>query len=120
MEISGYAAPSLVLRRQRRHESRRARRAHPVVRLLVCLVAIGLAAVLYMTQVAAVTETSARIQALKDEQRQLTRREAELRAQLGAARNPAIIDARARTMGLKPAPAGVAVVVAVSVTRGQP
>lgn len=79
----------------------------PLVALELAVV-VGLLALLYLSQVAAVTATHQTL--LREQQRQsdLRRQDAELRAQLGSVESPAYIEQRARELGLVPAnPASV-------------
>src|SRR5215469_10364999 len=83
---------------------------------------IGLLAVLYLNEVAAVAVANSRLQALHADQTRLQRQDAQLHAKLGAVTSPAYIDQHARALGLAPAPAGSAIVIAVRVAEngGQP
>ena len=69
---------------------------------LECAVVIGLLALLYLSQVGAVTSANASLQSAQARQTSLRRQNAQAHAQLAAARNPAYIDQRARAMGLAP------------------
>ena len=83
---------------------------------------IGLLAVLYLNEVAAVAVANSRLQALHADQTRLQRQDAQLHAKLGAVTSPAYIDQQARALGLAPAPAGATIVVAVHLAAngGQP
>jgi cell division protein FtsB len=83
---------------------------------------IGLLAVLYLNEVAAVAVANSRLQALHADQTRLQRQDAQLHAKLGTVTSPAYIDQQARALGLAPAPAGAAIVVAVHLAAngGQP
>jgi cell division protein FtsB len=83
---------------------------------------IGLLAVLDLNEVAAVAVANSRLQALHNEQTRLQRQDAQLHAKLGTVTSPAFIDQHARALGLAPAPAGAAIVIAVRLAEngGQP
>ena len=100
----------------RPHHARRGPRAafrrfaqqrQPLIALELAIV-VGLLALLYLSQMAAVT--SAHDTLLQEQARQtdLRRQDAELHAQLGQAQSPAYIERRARALGMVPAnPASV-------------
>ena len=81
---------------------------------------IGLLAVLYLNEVAAVGSANARLQTLNAEQTRLERQEAQLHQQLGTVTSPAYIDQRARAMGLEPGPLGQAMALTVLSATGGP
>lgn len=76
-------------------------------------VVVGLMALLYLSQVAALTSTHQALLAQQARQEQLRRQDAEAHAQLGQVESPAYIDQRARALGLQPAAPGSAVWVTV-------
>ena len=76
--------------------------------ILECAVVIGLLALFYLSQVAAVTATHQTLLQEQARQSDLRRQDADLRAQLGALQSPAYIEQRARALGMVPAnPASV-------------
>lgn len=79
---------------------------------------IGLLAVLYLNEVAAVGSANDRLRTLNAEQTRLERQDAQLHQQLGAVTSPAYVDQRARAMGLVPASPGQAVALAVRAATG--
>jgi cell division protein FtsB len=79
---------------------------------------IGLLAVLYLNEVAAVAAANARLQTLDAEQTRLERQDAQLHEQLGSVTSPAYIDQHARAMGLTPAAPGEAVALTVRAATG--
>ena len=87
----------------------------PVARVLFGVALIGLVAFLYLSEVSGVTTANDRLRALQAEQVRIARQDALLRQQLGEATSPAYIDARARELGLAPAPAGTTQILAVQV-----
>ena len=74
---------------------------------------IGLLAVLYLNEVAAVAGANARLRTLNAEQARLERQDADLHQQLGTVTSPAYIDQHARALGLVPESPGQAVALAV-------
>lgn len=81
---------------------------------------IGLLAVLYLNEVAAVGSANARLQTLSAEQTRLERQDAQLHQQLGTVTSPAYIDQHARAMGLEPGPLGQAMALTVLSATGGP
>lgn len=79
---------------------------------------IGLLAVLYLNEVAAVGSANTRLQALNAEQTRLERQDAQLHQQLGAVTSPAYVDQHARALGLVPQAPGQAVALAVRAATG--
>ncbi len=104
--------------RQRWPERLRAGLRRPLVRALIGVAAIGVLAMLYLNQVASVAVANSELQQLRVNQIRLQREDEQEHARLGTVTNPAYIDARARQMGLKPAPTGTP--PAVVVAGGQP
>jgi cell division protein FtsB len=75
---------------------------------LEAAVVIGLLALLYLSQVAAVTATHQTLLQEQARQSDLRRQDAELHAQLGQVQSPAYIEQRAQALGMVPAnPASV-------------
>lgn len=72
---------------------------------------IGLLALLYLSQVAAVNTANSRLQTLQTQQTDLRRTDTLAHEQLAQAQSVAAIDRRARALGLRPATPGVIVVV---------
>ncbi|HEX6797196.1 MAG TPA: hypothetical protein VF116_05735 [Ktedonobacterales bacterium] len=81
---------------------------------------IGLLAVLYLNEVAAVGSANARLQTLNAEQTRLERQDAQLHQQLGIVTSPAYIDQHARAMGLEPGPLSQALALAALSETGGP
>lgn len=79
---------------------------------------IGLLAVLYLNEVAAVGSANTQLQALNAEQTRLERQDAELHQRLGTVTSPAYIDQHARALGLVPAAPGQAVALVVRAATG--
>ena len=75
---------------------------------------IGLIALLYLHQVAALAAANDRLATLRAEQAHLERQDADQRARLGAVTSPAYVDERARALGLVPAPLGSALIVSIN------
>ena len=75
---------------------------------------IGLIALLYLHQVAALASANDRLAALQAEQARLERQDADQRARLGAVTSPAYVDEHARALGLVPAPLGSALIVSIN------
>ncbi|MEO7003571.1 MAG: hypothetical protein ABI068_17230 [Ktedonobacterales bacterium] len=69
---------------------------------LECAILIGLLALLYLSQIGAVTSANASLQRAQMQQTTLGRQNAQAHAQLAATRNPAWIDRQARALGLAP------------------
>lgn len=83
------------------------RQRQPVIALELAIV-VGLLALLYLSQVAAVTATHQTLLREQARQADLRRQDAEAHAQLGQAQSPAYVEQRARAMGMVPAnPASV-------------
>ena len=72
---------------------------------------VGLLALLYLSQVAAVNTTNSHLQTLQAQQADLRRTGALAHEQLAQAQSVAAIDQRARALGLHPATPGVIIVV---------
>jgi hypothetical protein len=83
---------------------------------LEAAVVVGLLALLYLSQVAAVNTANSRLQSLQAQQTDLRRTDTQAHAQLAQAQSVATIDRRARAMGLRPAAPGV--IVGVTPTSG--
>ncbi len=76
--------------------------------LLEFAAVVGLLALLYLSQVAALTSTRQTLLQEQTRQTTLRRQDAELHAQLGQFQNPAYVEQRARALGMVPAdPAAV-------------
>lgn len=91
------------------------------VRMFAGISIAGLLALLYLSQVAAVNTANGQLSTLSDQRTRLEREDARLRQQLGTVTSPAYIDARARAMGLAPAPASVNIIaVDLRHAGGQP
>ena len=83
------------------------RQRQPLIALELAVV-VGLLALLYLSQVAAVTATHGTLLNEQARQTDLRRQDADLHAQLGQAQNPTYIEQRARALGMVPAnPASV-------------
>jgi hypothetical protein len=85
----------------------------PVTLTLLCLVFVGLLALVYLSQVAAVASANQRLQALQAEGVILRRQDDEAHARLGAAQNPEYVRKRAAALGLVPFPPGAIQVIVV-------
>jgi len=72
---------------------------------------VGLLALLYLSQVAAVNTSNSRLQTLQAQQTDLRRTDALAHEQLAQAQSVAAIDRRARALGLRPAAPGALIVV---------
>ena len=79
---------------------------------------IGLLAVLYLNEVAAVGSANTQLQALNAQQTGLQRQDAQLHQQLGTVTSPAYVDQHARALGLVPESAGQAVALVVRAAIG--
>jgi hypothetical protein len=88
-------------------------RLGPVTITLLCLALVGLLALVYLGQVAAVAAENQRLQALQAQQDMLRREDEAAHARLGAAQNPEYIRRRAGELGLVPAPPESAQVIVV-------
>ncbi len=77
-------------------------------------VVVGLLALLYLSQVAAVNTANTRLQALQTQQTSLRRTDEQAHEQLAQAQNVATIDQRARALGLRPASPGAIIVIQTS------
>lgn len=112
----GAVAPDVALigRRQRVLRALRSRLALALFGAAM----VGLLAVLYLNEVAAVGSANARLQALNAEQTRLERQDAQLHQQLGLVTSPAYIDQHARALGLVPGAPGQAVALAVRAAIG--
>jgi hypothetical protein len=88
-------------------------RLGPVTITLLCLALVGLLALAYLGQVAAVASENQRLQALQAQQDLLRREDEAAHARLGAAQNPEYIRRRAGELGLVPAPPGSVQVIVV-------
>jgi hypothetical protein len=97
-----------------RQTRRGATRSRTVPLLFSCLLALGLMSLLYLWQVAAATSASSDLQRLQGQQTELQRQDAALHAELGEARSPAYIEAKARAMGLAPADSDQIVIMMVA------
>lgn len=83
------------------------RQRQPVMALELAIV-VGLLALLYLSQVAALTATHQTLLREQARQSDLRRQAAELHAELGQAQSPVYVEQRARAMGMVPAnPASV-------------
>ena len=78
------------------------RQSQPVI-ILECAVVIALLALLYLSQVAAVTAAHQTLLQEQTRQSDLRRQDADLRAQLGTLQNPTYIEQRAHGLGMVPA-----------------
>ncbi len=98
------AMPSI--RRPERADSlaQRIARQRPLVVLIECLLLAALATLLYLSQVAGADTANSQVQTLQAQSQLLQRQDAALHAQLGQARSPAYIAARARALGYGPPP----------------
>ena len=87
-------------------------RAQPVpARAIEGAALVGLLALLYLSQVAAVDTTNSQLQTLQTRQTSLRRADEQAHAQLAQAQSVATIDRRARALGLQPAAPGAIIVV---------
>ena len=92
----------------------RAALRRPLALAIFGVVMIGLIALLYLHQVAALASANDHLAALQAERARLERQDADQRARLGAVTNPAYVDERARALGLVPAPLGSALIVSIN------
>jgi hypothetical protein len=84
---------------------------------LSALLLIGALALVYLGQVGAVADASARWQTLQTEQTRLLRADQEAQARLATAQTVAYIVARARALGMAPVPpSAITIVVAPAAT----
>ncbi len=96
------------LRRSARAAQARFARQRQQVIALEFAVVVGLMALLYLGQVAAVTATHQTLLQQQAIQSDLRRQDADLHAQLGHLKSPAYVEQRARALGMVPAnPASV-------------
>jgi len=72
---------------------------------------VGLLALLYLSQVAAVNTANSRLQTLQAQQTDLRRTDTLAHEQLAQAQSVAAIDRRARALGLRPTAPGAIIVV---------
>ncbi len=114
---TGAIAPDVAQSLSRRQRVLRAVRSRLALSLFGAAM-IGLLAVLYLNEVAAVASANDRLRTLNAEQTRLERQDAQLHQQLGVVTSPAYIDQRARAMGLVPASPGQAVALAVRAAVG--
>lgn len=107
MHASLARRPGWLRRGVRAASARFTRQRLPLIALELAVV-VGLLALLYLSQIAAVTATHQTLLSEQQRQSDLRRQDAELHAQLGAVESPAYIEQRARALGLVPAnPASV-------------
>ena len=94
------------------------------MRAIAGMAAMGLLALLYLNQVAAVATANSQLGALRAEQSHLQNEDARLKVQLGTVTSPAWIDRQARALGLTPAAPGTVRYLTASAARssagGQP
>ena len=86
----------------------------PLALAIFGVVMIGLIALLYLHQVAALAAANDRLAALRAERTRLERQDADQRARLGVVTSPAYVDERARALGLVPAPLGSALIISIN------
>ena len=83
------------------------RQRQPLIALELAVV-VGLLALLYLSQMAAVTSAHDALLQEQAQQTDLRRKDAELHAQIGQVQGPAYVERRARALGMVPAnPASV-------------
>lgn len=104
-----YPVAALAPSRRKLSLAQRIVRQRPGLVLVECLGVLALAALLYLSQVAATAEAGSQVQSLQAAQQQLLRQDAALQSQLGSVRDPATIAARARAQGFAPPPQFVVV-----------
>lgn len=105
--VAAVRRASWLRRRARLARARFARQPWPLM-LLEFATVVGLLALLYLSQVAALTTTRQTLLQEQTRQTTLRRQDAELHAQLGRLHSPAYVERRARALGMVPAnPASV-------------